>query len=358
MTVSAEVPGGLAGDSVASACFRLGWRVEELFSQFAVPEGVPRAYDLEQLPGLSALTSYDLQRLGLDQADFVVSQVTAKVGIPVGAPLNLTADARAKLDATAADGDGAASRRQSYRAALRDLHVNLLVTLTAANSSYGKAYGLGRALADTTCPDQSTDQLAASFEPHRIGQLCAWLDELTSLLPDHAARAVAQSLTWWQQAVTAALAGQAARPSVEDLTAAVARQGALWRGVLDGDKLCTDLLTPPEYLRAGERLARHYASLVRQTLRSMPWLLALLLVLLAAAVLVLVVIPGPAVARTATAIAAVAGTLSAIWKLIRTRVAPIAVQLEKPLWGTELNTAVAEAVTHLPSGTGASAEES
>lgn len=348
MTVLAEGPGGPMTDPVASACFSLGWRVEELFSQFAVPEGVPRAYDLTRLPGLGELTSYDRQRLGLDQADFVVSQVTAKVGTPASASLNLTADARVKLQGTVADGDGAASRREAYRAALRDLHVDLLVTLTAANSSYGKAYGLGRALADTTRPDQAADRLAASFELHRIGQLCAWLDELTSLLPDHAARAVAESLTWWQQAVAVAGTSQAGSPSVEGLTAAVARQGALWRGVLDGDKLCTDLLTPPEYLRAGERLARHYASLVRQTLRSMPWLLALLLILLAAAVLVLVLIPGPAVARTATAIAAVAGTLSAIWKLIRTRAAPIAAQLERPLWGTELNTAVAEAVTRLP----------
>ncbi len=46
MTVLAEGPGGRAADPVASACFRLGWRVEELFSQFAVPEGIPLAYDL------------------------------------------------------------------------------------------------------------------------------------------------------------------------------------------------------------------------------------------------------------------------------------------------------------------------
>ncbi len=114
--------------------------------------------------------------------------------------------------------------------------------------------------------------------------------------------------------------------------------------------MCIDLLTPEAYLRAGERLARHYADLVRRALRTMPWLLALLLLLLAAVVLVLIVIPGSAVARTATAVAAIAGTFSGIWKLIRTRVAPIAAQLEKPLWGTELNTATAEAVTCSPVG--------
>lgn len=256
---------------VASACFRLGWRMEELFSQFEVPIRPPRAYNLTHLPGLSKLTSYDWQRLGLDQVDFLVGQVTAKAGTPPGVSLNLTADARAKLDATIQQGDGAASRRKEYRAALSKLHVNLLITLTAADSSYGKAYGLGRALADTTCPHQTPEELTKSFERHRIGRLYVWLDELASLLPDHAARAVAQSLDWWQQAVTAAatgpkssmnslpasyLSGQANQPArwrqliptfkphrdraepgptdpppMEVLAAAVARQGALWRGV-------------------------------------------------------------------------------------------------------------------------------
>jgi len=196
-----------AADPVASACLRLGWRMEELFSQFEVPERPPRAYDLTHLPGLSKLTSYDWQRLGLDEVDFVVGQVTARVGTPAAVPLNLTTDARDKLEATIQGGDGPAARREEYRAVLSNLHVNLLVTLTAADSSYGKAYGLGRALADTTCPHQTPDQLARSFESHRIGQLYVWLDELASLLPDHAARAVGQSLGWWQQAVTAAVTG-------------------------------------------------------------------------------------------------------------------------------------------------------
>jgi hypothetical protein len=390
LTGLADGTAGPKPDPLASACFRLGWHIEQLFGQFAVPEGPPRAYDLARLPGLSKLTSYDWQRLGLHQADFVITQVTAKVGSPAAAVPDLTADARSMLEATITAGDGTASRRENYRAALRALHVNLLVTLTAANSSYGKAYGLGRALADTTCAHQTREQMAASFEQPRIAQLYVWLDELTSLLPTHAAKAVAQSLRWWQQAVTAALThqkvslrtmpasyqknrvgqpsllqqatevftphrrrsrdGHVDPPSIESLMAAVATQGAVWRGVLDGDKLCTDLLTPQDYLLAGERLARHYAHLVRLALRTMPWLLALLLFLLAAVVLVLVMIPGSAVARTATGAAAIAGTLSGIWKLTHTRVAPIAAQLERPLWGTELNTAAAEAVTCPPVG--------
>jgi hypothetical protein len=140
-------------------------------------------------------------------------------------------------------------------------------------------------------------------------------------------------------------------PPLAELAAAIARQGALWRAVLDGDKRCTDLLTRQDYVRAGDRLARHYGQMVGGALRTMPWLVLVLVLLLIAVVLVLVVIPGSAVARTATAVATIAGTLSGIWKLIRTRVAPVAAQLERPLWGSELNTAVAEAVTVPPVGT-------
>jgi hypothetical protein len=360
--------------------------MEELFSRYDIPQRPPRPYDLTRLPGLSDLTSYDRQRLGLDQVDFVLGEVTAAIAAPAAVPLNLTADARSKLDATIQGGEGSAARRQEYKAALGKLHVDLLVTFTAAEASYGKAYGLGRALADTTRPQQSADELTRSFEQHRIGQLYVWLDELASLLPDHAALSVEQSLGWWEQAVTAAadnsklstrsmpsnLVSQPSRwnrgttrlrpsrrarservepPTLDSLMAAVARQGGLWRGVLAGEKLCIDMLTPQDYLRAGDRLARHNATMVRQALQAfLPWLILLLLVL-AAIVIVLVLIPGSAVARTATAAAASAGTFSGIWQAIRTRVSPIAAQLERPLWGTEMNTAAAEAITIPPVGT-------
>jgi hypothetical protein len=160
----------------------------------------------------------------------------------------------------------------------------------------------------------------------------------------------------WKKAAAAltrrgrqAQSGQTEPPAMESLVKTVARQGMLWRSILDGDKLCTDLLTPPDYLHAGDRLAHHYAGLVRQVLRTMSWLLVLPFSFLAV-VVVLAVIPGSPVARTATGVAALAATLSGIWNAIRTRVAPIAVQLESPLWGTELDTAAGEAVTIPPVG--------
>ena len=75
-------------------------------------------------------------------------------------------------------------------------------------------------------------------------------------------------------------------------------------------------------LRAGDRLARHYADLAGRALRTMSWLVFSLLLLLTAVVLVLVFIPGWAVAQIATALAAIAGTLSGVRRVVRARVAP------------------------------------
>jgi hypothetical protein len=376
------------GDPLVCACVRVGWQMEELFSQLDVPGGPQDPYQLDRLIGLSKLSSYDQQRLGLDEVDFVLDQVAAKIQAPNAAVATLTAAARRKLDATLQSGNEASQRRDEYLKALAGLHVDLLTTLTAAGSSYGKAYGLGRALADTARPGQDPAALAASFQRYRIGELHVWLDELASLLPPHAAAAVEQSLTWWQQAVTAAAAGgtlgadarpatypgsppmtrlqratgvlmpdsQAARPadaappSPDLLAAAVARQGRQWLRVLDGEKQCTDLLTPQDYVRAGERMARTWAGLAARMLRTMPWLIIVLIVLLAAVILALIYIPGSAVARWATGAAAVATTLSGVWKLIQSRLGSIAAQVEQPLWGAELNMAAAEAITIPPLG--------
>ena len=375
---------------VIGAVLGLGWRMEELFNRCPIPEGPPHGYDAGRLPGLSRLTSYDRQRLGLDQVDFVLSQVTAKVGTPAAVPLDLTVDARKNLDATTTKG-GAAVAHDEYKMALGQLHVNLLVTTSAAGSFYGKAYGLGRALADTTRPHQSLEELVNNFQRYRVNQLYVWLDELASLFPQHAARSVATSLGWWQQVVSASHArstlssataptnplvlNTAAKPSkwrraaaalgpqrthrdrevvppdLTSLTAAVSRQGGLWREVLAGEKLGLDLLTPDDYLRAGERLADHFADLVRQAWPTLaPWL-ATIVIVLGAIVATLFLIPGSPIARTATGTVAGAGAVSSIWTMIRSRVGPIARELEEPLWGAELNTAIAQAITIPPVGT-------
>src|SRR5262249_46285301 len=152
-----------------------------------------------------------------------------------------------------------------------------------AGATLGKAYGLGRALADTCRPGQEPADLQDSFDPYRLAQLRHDLDDLASVLPAHAAKAVGQSLTWWRDAVfmadhsetgqkrrralvgvrtdAPALRTRAGRANPEISTAspignmitlrdAVHRQGELWRVVLTGEQRPQDMLAPGDYLNA------------------------------------------------------------------------------------------------------------
>src|SRR5262249_56052230 len=55
--------------------------------------------------------------------------------------------------------------------AVRKLHLELLESLTAADYRLGKAYGIGRSLADTCRNPASAETLLAELMPHRIAQL-------------------------------------------------------------------------------------------------------------------------------------------------------------------------------------------
>src|SRR5262249_22504064 len=78
--------------------------------------------------------------------------------------------------------------------AMREFHVRLLATLTAADFRLGQAYGLGRALADAT---QQPPEWHAGMAAERVATVAGWTRELASVLPPHAARPVAQSVEAW-----------------------------------------------------------------------------------------------------------------------------------------------------------------
>ncbi len=126
-------------------------------------------------------------------------------------------------------------------------HIELLATLTGADFRLGKAYGLGRALADVTRnPPDGASELARG----RVAPLAAWLRDLSTVLPPHAGHVVASSLEEW--------GGWAVRPpgdaaqeavDVEQLQA----QGRLWRSLISGEKRATQMLEISDYVAAGEK---------------------------------------------------------------------------------------------------------
>src|SRR4029453_13512495 len=73
------------------------------------------------------------------------------------------------------------------------------MALTAADFRLGKAYGLGRALAQTALlPDaKHPETFQQTFARFRLDNLLGWLADLRSAFPPHAAEAVSGSLQAW-----------------------------------------------------------------------------------------------------------------------------------------------------------------
>jgi hypothetical protein len=127
---------------------------------------------------------------------------------------------------------------------------------------------------------------------------------------------------------------------------ALHRQGQLWRAILSGEKDGVDLLTADDYVRAADRLLGHLRRLTLGFLRRF-WITttAVALVLVAAIVTVLAV---RAVSTTVVAVLTAAGAIGITWKGAASGLGRVLAQAQRPLWDTELDVAVANAVTLMP----------
>jgi len=285
-------------------------------------------------------------------------------------------------------------------AAVARLHRQLLVALTAADFRLGKAYGLGRALAETALlPDaKQPATFQRAFARYRLANLLDWLADLKSAFPPHAAEAVRGSLqAWaaWSQTPTLRLpVGRAAdadadsqppgmtpnprpapavpprrailgwwptrpprqphgrpvdwgsAPDRESVTRALHRQGQVWRAVLSGEKDCLDLLSTDDYLWAADRFLGHLRQLTLDFLRRF-WVTTIAVALLLAAAIVTVVV----VRTAATVVAAVLTAVGAVGLTFggaASGLGRVLAQAQRPLWDSELDVALASAVTRLP----------
>ena len=91
----------------------------------------------------------------------------------------------------------AATDAAARREVIRRLHFELGAVLGAADFRLGKAYGLGRAIADTCRNPASAEELRRELGDARVATLVSWLDDLASAFPPHAGHAVRQSLRAW-----------------------------------------------------------------------------------------------------------------------------------------------------------------
>jgi hypothetical protein len=353
-----------AGHGVVAA-FVLGWHLAELFHS-NVPGSVRRRQaSPEKLPGIGELDPLARARLLLAQIQVDLQRVWQLIDVdhqqPDPSPVQALLEAEARAPG-------------QLRAAMAALHGELLVALTAADFRMGKAYGLGRALAETALlPDarnpQTFQQLLA---PYRLATLLEWLADLKSVLPPHAAEAVRGSLpawrAWSQDPILLPPLDErwqpwdrdARRPRLpqgrrvdwssaadrESVTRALHRQGQLWRAVLSGEKDGLDLLSGDDYVRVADRLLGRLRGLLLKFLRRF-WITTTALAGLGVAIIAALVFVHPA-SRLAAVVLTAAGAVGLTWKSAASGLGRVLGHVQRPLWESELDTAVANAITRLP----------
>ncbi len=344
------------GDPHVQRSFALGWNMAQLFHG-EIPSSTPRGTTGAggKLPGISDLDPLARVRLLLSEVVVGVHRVCTfrDEGLPALdlRPLETLFGARSR-------------KPDDVRSAMTALHRTLLAYLTAADFRLGKAYGLGRALAETTMVPSADDRetFTEPFDPHRMKTLESWLSDLKSLFPAHATEGVRGSLRTWAAWVTdptiekwSACSGEVGAKrqvnwdSDDDqrrITAALGRQAQVWRALLSGEKLGVDLLSTEHYVRAGEQLVDRLGELLGQFLMVYKFVLGGA-VLLVVAVVGVISYFSLSSAITAGAVTAV-GAIGISWKGVGGTLGKALGRAERPLWDAALDVSIVIAATRVP----------
>jgi hypothetical protein len=329
-TVMGEPARPCSGDARVCAAVALGWQVATLYHSPPPrgPVGDPARGD--RLPGRSGFTA-------ATQSKWLGEQIAAGAAdllaaLPPALPEALTA-VRACLEKDDTD-------RSATLDAVFAVHCRLLEALSVADFRLGKAYGLGRALAETALvpagagDGQAAEKFRELLDAGRLTTIKNWLVALKTMLPDHTAYAASRGLDEWQR--------WANEPRMaadwEDARADMRIQGYLWRELLTGEKAGKDMLNASGYLAAAFQVARRAW-----------WLFAAMAVIAVGVVLAVLLIPGlSATVRLAATLAWIGATLAAGLKAAGPLIGSAVEGAEGWLWQTELDESVAAAATRMP----------
>jgi hypothetical protein len=331
-------------DPSVSTAFSVGWRIASLYREASL-DTERREEGRDDLPGPGALSGFARTELTVDLIQAGIGKLREHPGA-AGLDQNATKELRNALRPRA-------KSLRPLRQRIEKLHLRLLFGLSAADFRLGKAYALGHALAETCLLPEDRGSFVRAFGP-RIVSVKNWLADLASVLPPHASRAVALSLrTWESWAVEPTLDGEplAWPKQGAGVSAALRRQGELWRELLAAEKSAPDMLDTSHYLRAAQALVAALSSSLWRFLRPLALPLGVAILLLGGGVALLLV-SGTA-GQVVGAIAAAAGAVGITGAGLRARLGKAATYLENRLWGAELDLAIAEAVLIGPTGWGA-----
>jgi hypothetical protein len=398
----------LTDSQQVTTAVRLGWQMADLYQEALGPE-TEAPTDPTDLPGLSALSWEQLLRLRYHQVSSGLSRLAGTVtagGLSV-ASLRASVGAatrdlettepsapsanppapqaeqsapganppapQAETSAPAASeprqpghGSAAGATPPASSAAIRqkvlNWHVEILDTLTAADATVGKAYGLGRALADLTLrpATSSSAALQADFSG-RVETIKGWLGDLRSLLPEHAGAAVQNSLDNWRKWVEETPASDPVwklSPEWHDrqhpaattslVTEKLYNQGNLWRAVLTGEKQVMDMLNADDYVKASEALIQRLGTIGRRFWAQYRWGIILGVVVLGAVVAGLVLVPSNGTAGGLGALGAILAATGITWRGVSSTLGTALRKVEPALWGAQLDLVATVAITDLP----------
>jgi hypothetical protein len=330
-------------DPGVSTAFALGWQVAALFRD-PTTQAPDETQPSDELPGFGDLTRSQFTELGLDQIDAGLARLTPRIAAAGLEP----PDTKPLRSAFRGEPDPIAHRPQDMRECLRGIHLKMLDKLTAADFRLGKAYRLGRALADA-CEADGKESLERHFEPGHVEHVRELLADIDSVLPAHTSKAVRESLLKWRDWVATPTLGKAEFDWERDrgeVRTALRRQGQRWRSLLSGEKAARDMLSDKDYLDAIRTAAARARGTVGRVLLAM-WPLVLLIVGLVGVGIYALAQSDTAMSQI-IAIGGFAASLGISWKGIGGALAKATTQLEEPLWGAALNVVIATAVTCLP----------
>jgi hypothetical protein len=275
---------------------------------------------------------------------------------------------------------GAENEPDAFKSLVRQIHETLLSGLTVADYRLGKGYGLGRALAEIAIVPgsiESDDKLTSGMarpdvgkvfekalqsllDGERIMKLQSWLLDMRDWFSPYAADAVSTTLGGWALwAVRPTLAdrgpdrevdwgNEAARGRVER---ALQRQGDVWRGLLSGEKVGTNMAGADYYFKAMASVLRRIARLALGFLGTSLGLLLFLIVIVAAMALYFAAHSNSQTGVLA-AVIALLGSLGITTGTAGASVKQAWSEVEGPLWNWEISSAVANAAWHNPAPLG------
>jgi hypothetical protein len=176
-----------------SAAVALGWQVAKLYHSPVRKGPVTDPLQNGRLPGFSGFSA-------ATHSDWLGEQIAMTAARLVAAPPQPLLDA---VDLVLECLKTENRDRDATLGAVFTLHCRLLEALTVTDFRLGKAYGLGRALAETTLvPAVPADGAEGKFREllgaGRVSTVKDWLVELKTMLPDHAAYAVSRGLDDWR----------------------------------------------------------------------------------------------------------------------------------------------------------------